>query len=62
MNFVRNIEKCNTHKIDQCEGGMKLADISTNNVGKHDLNPRIEYIMVRIDNWDRTLAQEGRKI
>ena len=33
-----------------CEGGMQLADIATNNVGEHDLNPRMKYIMVRLDN------------
>ena len=32
MNFVRNGEKCNMHKIDWCEGGLHLADIGTNNV------------------------------
>ena len=38
------------HKIDWCEGGLKLADIATKNVGEHDLIPRIKYIMVRLDN------------
>ena len=39
------------HKIDWCKGGLKLADIATNIVGESDLNPRMEYIMVRLDNW-----------
>ena len=47
------------HNIDWCEGGLKLADISTKNVGDNGLNPRIKFIMVRIDNWYRTLLQEG---
>ena len=50
MHLVRNGEKCKMHKIDWCEGGMQLADISTKNVGEHDLTPRMKYIMVRIDN------------
>ena len=37
-------------KIDWCEGGLKLADIITKNVGENDLNPRMKYIMVRLDN------------
>ena len=50
VNFVRNGENCKIHKIDWCEGGMKLADIATKNVGDNDLNPRMKYIMVRLDN------------
>ena len=38
------------HKVDWCEGGMKLSDIETRNVGKNDLNPIMKYIMVRFDN------------
>ena len=59
MNLVRNGEKWNMHKIDWCEGGLKLADIATNNVGDPDLTPRMKYIMVRLEKWDRTLLQEG---
>ena len=47
------------HKIEWCEGGLQLADIATNNVGDHDLTQRMKYIMVILDNWDRTLVQEG---
>ena len=50
MNSVRNGEKCKIHNIDWCEGGLQLSDISTKNVGEHDLTPRIKYIMVRLDN------------
>ena len=59
INFLRNIEQCNMHKIDWCEGVMQLADIATKNVGEHDLTPKMKYIIVRLDNWDRTLLQEG---
>ena len=61
MNFVRNGENFKMHNIYWCVGGLKLADISTKNVGKHDLTPRMKYIMVILDNWDITLVQEGWK-
>ena len=47
------------HKIDWFERGLQLADTETKNVGENDLNPRMEYIMVRLDNWDIILVQEG---
>ena len=50
IHFVRNGEKFKMHKNDWCEGGLKLVDIATKNVGEHNLNPRIKYIMVRLDN------------
>ena len=50
MNFVRNGEKCKMHKIDWCEGGMKLAEIGTKNVSEPALTPRMKYIMVRLEN------------
>ena len=49
-NFVRNGENCKMHNIDWCEGGLQLADISTNHVGEPDLTLRMKYIMVRIEN------------
>ena len=58
MNFLRNVEKWKVSKIDWCEGGLKLEDIATKNVGETDLTPRMKYIMVRFDNWERTLVQE----
>ena len=45
------------HSIDWCEGGLQMADIATNNFGGNDLNPRIKYTMVRIDNLYKTLLQ-----
>ena len=59
MHLVGNGEKCKMHKIYWCDRGLKLEDISTNNVGEHDLTSRMRYIMVRLENWDRTLLQEG---
>ena len=59
IHLVRNGEKYKMHKIDWCEGGIKLADIGPNNVGEPDLTPRMKYIMVRLENWDRTLVHEG---
>ena len=59
MHFVRNGEKFNINKIYWFEGGLKLVDIATQNVGEHNLTPRMRYIMVRLDNGDRTLVQEG---
>ena len=50
IRLVRNGEKFNMNKIDQCQGGMKLAYIATNNVEEHDLTPRMKYSMVRLDN------------
>ena len=38
------------HKINWCEGGLKLSDIATKNIGEHNLTPIMEYIMVRLDN------------
>ena len=46
-------------KIDWCEVGLQLADIVTKNVSEPDLTPRMKYIMVRLENWDRIFVQEG---
>ena len=59
MNFVSNGEKCNMHRIECCEGGLQLEDITTNNVGENDLTPGMKYIMVILDNLFRTILQEG---
>ena len=50
VHFVRNGKNCKMHKIEWCEGGLQLADIATKNFGETDLNPRMKYIMVRLDN------------
>ena len=48
--FVSNGEKCKMHKIEWCEGGRQLLYIAINNIGQHDLTPRMKYIMVRLYN------------
>ena len=50
VRFVRNGEKCKMHNIGWCEGGLKLVDIVTKNVGDDDLNPIMKYIMVSFEN------------
>ena len=50
VNHLRNGENSKKHKIDWYEGGLKLVDIETKNVVENDLNPRMRYIMVRLDN------------
>ena len=50
MHSVRNGKKCKMHNFDWCKGGLQLADISTKNVGKHDLTQRMKYNMVRLDS------------
>ena len=59
VHFVRNRENWKMNKIECSEGGLQLEEISTNNVGEHNLTPRMKYIMVRLDKWDRTIVQEG---
>ena len=54
--FVSNGENWKMHKIDWCEGGLELSYIATKNVVENYLNPRMKYIMVRLDNWERTIV------
>ena len=50
IHFVKNGEKCKMHKIDWCEGSLKLADIGTKNLSEPDITPMMKYIMVRFEN------------
>ena len=59
MHFVRNGQKCKMHKIEWCEGGLKLADIGTKNVSEPNLTPRMKYIMVRLENWRQNTCTRG---
>ena len=59
VQFVRNGKSRKIHKIDCCEEGLKLVENANNNVDENNLNPRIKYIMVRLDNWYRTLVKKG---
>ena len=36
-----------------------MADIGNKNVSETDLKQRMKYIMVRLENWDRKIVQEG---
>ena len=38
------------NNIDWCEGGLQLVDIATKNIGENDLNIRMKYIMVMLEN------------
>ena len=49
--FVRNGDKFKMNKIEWCEGGMELEELSNKNVGENYLNPRMKYIMVRLYKW-----------
>ena len=50
VHFLRYGENWKMHNIYWCEGGLQLADIATKYVGENNLNARIKYIMVRLDN------------
>ena len=50
IHFIRNCEECNMHKTVWYDGGPKLADIGTKNNREDELNPRLEYAMVRLEN------------
>ena len=45
------------HKVDWSEGDMKFSYIATKHFGENYLNPRIKYIMVRLDKLWITLVQ-----
>ena len=59
VHFVRNGENYKMQKIDWWEVGLQLEDIANNNSGDNDLNPRMKYIVVIIENWYIILVQEG---
>ena len=59
VNFVRNGEKWNMQNIYWCEVVLQLAYIAAKNVGENDLDPIMKYIILRLDNWNWTLLQEG---
>ena len=46
------------NNIDWWEGGLQFTDIGNKNVGDPDLTPRMKYIMVRLEGWDRTTVQD----
>ena len=54
MNLVRNYEEWNLCKTVWCQGGLQLSDIVTNNSREYELNHRLWYDMVRLDNQQNT--------
>ena len=42
VNFVSNGGEWKMHKIDRCEGGLKLEYISIKNVGENNLNTKMK--------------------
>ena len=50
VHFVRHGENFKMHKIDWCDGGLKLVYIANKSVGDNYLNTRMKYSMVRLDN------------
>ena len=57
MFFVKNGQEWNLHKTVWCEGGLQLSDIGTKNVREDELNPRLGYTMVRLDNRQKTCTR-----
>ena len=57
VHLVRNGENFKMHRIDWYEGGLKLADISTENIGNNGLNPIMKCIMVGLENWKIPITQ-----
>ena len=49
MHFVRQGEAQNLHRTTWIEGDLQLADIGTKNVRADELQPRLGYIMVKVD-------------
>ena len=49
------------HKTVWCEGGLPLAEIGTKNVREDELNHRLGYTMVRLDNWQNTYKRWVKK-
>ena len=50
VHFLRNGKKCKMLNVHWCEGGLQSEDMATKNVGVNDLNLRMKYIMVRLNN------------
>ena len=45
------------HKKVWCEGDIQLADIGTKNVREFLLNPILRYVMVSLDNLQKTCTR-----
>ena len=55
--FARNGEEWNSHNTVWFEGGLQLADIGTDNVREGELNPRLGYDIVRLENGQKTCTR-----
>ena len=40
------------------DGGLKFTYIGTNNVSEDELNSKLEYTIVTLDNWNSTCTRE----
>ena len=50
MYFEINGEECNMKKIVCCEEGLNLSEIGTTNVREDEMNPRLGYTTIRLEN------------
>ena len=50
MHLVMNGEECNFHRTVWYKGGLQLTDNGTNSVREDELNHRLVYDMVILDN------------
>ena len=50
LHFSINGENCKMHNIEWCEGGLQLSYIAADSVGWNGLNPRMKYIMIRLEH------------
>ena len=57
IHYVRNSNEYNIHKKLWCEGDLKLIDIVTKIVREDELNPGLEYDMVRLENLQNTCTR-----
>ena len=57
MHFLRNGEECNFNKTLWYEGGLIIEYIGTTNVREEELNPRLVYDIVRLDNLQNNIQR-----
>ena len=50
MNLVINGEELKFNKTVWCQGVMQLAELTTKNSMEYELNPRLGFDMVRLEN------------
>ena len=57
MHVMRNGEECNVHKTVLCKGGLQWGDFLAKNVIKGELNPRLRYALVRLENLQNSCTR-----